>query len=64
MDESTSALDKENEKNIMKVIEKFKKDKAIIIISHSFSVLKFADIIYMIENGSIKKSGTYSEIIH
>ena len=52
-DECTSALDKENEKTIIKNIDKFKKDKIIIIVTHNPDFFGIADKIYRINDGSI-----------
>lgn len=54
-DESTNALDTVNEKKIIKMINKFKKEKTIILISHKKSSLDICDIIYSINNGRLNK---------
>jgi ATP-binding cassette, subfamily B, bacterial PglK len=63
MDESTSALDKENEGKIMEVIERHKKNKTLIIIAHRLSTLRFCDCIYKIEQGRIVQSGSYNKMV-
>lgn len=55
LDEITSSLDKENEKQILNEVKKFKKDRLIIIISHKKSSLKICDIIYKIDNFRLRK---------
>ena len=50
-DESTSALDKETELEIIKNIYKFKSKKTLIIITHKKELLKECDKIYKLENG-------------
>ena len=50
-DESTSALDKETELDILKNIYKFKNKKTMIIITHKKELLKNCDKIYKLENG-------------
>jgi len=49
-DESTSSLDSVNEKLIFDLINKIKKDKIIIFISHRPSINSFADKVYQIVN--------------
>jgi len=49
-DESTSSLDSVNEKLIFDLINKIKKDKIIIFISHRPSINSFADKVYEIKN--------------
>ena len=52
-DEATNSLDSKNEKDILKTIYSLKKDKIIIIISHSKTNLNRCDKIYKIENQKI-----------
>ena len=54
-DEPTSALDSKTEKNLLNSIYNLKRDKTIIIISHSKSILKFCDEVYEVSNKSISK---------
>ena len=55
LDESTSALDNNNEKKILKNILSMKKKKTIILISHNLSTLKQCDQILEIQkDGTIK----------
>ncbi len=49
-DESTSSLDSVNEKLIFDLINKIKKDKIIIFISHRPSINSFADKVYEIKD--------------
>ena len=55
-DESTSALDKETELEIIKNIYKFKSKKTLIIITHKKELLKECDKIYKLENGNLKEN--------
>tara|TARA_B100000787_G_scaffold169580_1_gene161213 strand:- start:2936 stop:4669 length:1734 start_codon:yes stop_codon:yes gene_type:complete len=52
-DESTNALDEITEVEILKMIQKIKKDKLIIIISHNKSSLKICDEIITVKDGSL-----------
>jgi len=61
-DEATSSLDTESERLIQESIDSFAGKKTIIIISHRFSTVKNADLIYVLENGTIRESGTYEEL--
>ena len=51
MDESTSALDSETEKEIVDEIQKFKGKKTIILIAYRFSTIQYCERIYKLENG-------------
>ena len=57
IDEGTSSLDLDNENKIMEEINKIKRDKTIIIVSHRPNALTYCDKIYSIANKqiSIKK---------
>lgn len=55
-DEATSALDTETENAIMETINSLKGKKTLFIIAHRISTLKKCDVIYKIENGSIKET--------
>tara|TARA_X000000950_G_scaffold261651_1_gene332095 strand:+ start:707 stop:2452 length:1746 start_codon:yes stop_codon:yes gene_type:complete len=55
MDEFTSALDLETEKDILQNLIKIKKEKAFVIISHKLSTLKYCDKVFNIKNGRISK---------
>ena len=53
MDESTSALDDETEKEIINEIKFLHGKKTLIVISHSLSTLKHCDHIYKVDKGNI-----------
>jgi ATP-binding cassette, subfamily B, bacterial PglK len=63
MDESTSALDNQTEKEIVDVINRLHGEKTIIVIAHRLTTLKHADIIYKLDKGRIVQKGTYSDIV-
>lgn len=53
-DEFTSALDLNSEDKIVKHLNKIKKNRIIIIISHRSNAMKYCDKIYELNNGSLK----------
>lgn len=63
MDEATSSLDSETEKNIQKSIEKLKGMYTIIVIAHRLSTIRNADNVVVLRNGEIVESGNYVELI-
>ena len=63
MDEATSALDGITESAVMEAIENLTGTKTIIIIAHRLTTLIKADVIYMLEKGKVKDSGTYNELM-
>ena len=61
-DEATSSLDANNEKEIMYNLNRFFKDKTVIIVAHRLSTVKNADNIIYMENGRIIEEGTNEEL--
>jgi len=62
-DEATSALDANNEKVIMKNLDKFFENKTAIVIAHRLSTVKNADQIVVLEQGKIIEIGTHKELV-
>lgn len=55
-DEPTGSLDSENEINILNILKDLSKDeKCVIIVTHSKTVEKYADVILKIENHTLKE---------
>jgi ABC-type multidrug transport system fused ATPase/permease subunit len=63
MDEATSALDNTTEDLLIKALEKLKGDRTIIMIAHRLSTVKNCDKLYFMQEGQIKHSGTYEELL-
>jgi ABC-type multidrug transport system fused ATPase/permease subunit len=63
LDEATSDLDTETEMLIQEAIQGLRHNMSIIIVAHRLSTVKSADMIYVIEDGSVCETGTYSELI-
>ena len=64
LDEATSALDNNSEEFIKKSIENFKGRITTIIVAHRLSTIKNADIIYVINDGTIVEAGNYNFLIN
>ena len=63
-DEATSFIDKESEKDILKVIKSLAGHKSIIFISHRLQNVVDCDRIYLLnKNGEIKECGKHNELI-
>ena len=62
-DEATNALDTDNEKMIQRNLEKFFKDKTVVIVAHRLSTVKNADQIVVLKEGDITEKGTHDELI-
>ena len=62
LDEATSSLDNESEKLIQKSIAEISKTSTSVIIAHRLSTIKTADIIYVIDNGTLIEKGSYKDL--
>lgn len=62
-DDSLSALDIRTEKNIIKRLNEIRKGKTNIIISHRITSVINANKIIILNNGTIEKIGTHSELL-
>ena len=54
-DEATSALDNKTENNVIKTINDLSNDVTLIMIAHRLTTLQECNIIYKVENSTIKK---------
>ncbi len=63
LDEATSALDSQSEKEIQKSIDNLKGKITLIAIAHRLSTIKNVDCIYVLKNGRLIESGSYSDLI-
>lgn len=62
-DETTSALDNENQGKIKDAIDSIGKNKIVIIVAHRLSTIVDADVIYFLKDGKIKTSGTHNQLL-
>ncbi|MBZ9631476.1 ABC transporter ATP-binding protein/permease [Salegentibacter sp. LM13S] len=63
MDEATSSLDTQTEFEIQKNIDDLKGNYTFIIIAHRLTTVKNADMIILLEDGEIKATGSYGELL-
>ena len=57
LDEPTASLDAISTEQIKNSLDAIKKDRTVIIISHSISQIIDADLIYALQNGRVEESG-------
>jgi len=62
LDEPTASLDAIATEQIKNSLDAIKKDRTVIIISHSISQIIDADNIYVMEHGCVVESGSHEEI--
>tara|TARA_X000000368_G_scaffold401348_1_gene374151 strand:+ start:1962 stop:3797 length:1836 start_codon:yes stop_codon:yes gene_type:complete len=64
LDEATSSLDTESEKNVQEAIEKLMRNRTVIVIAHRLSTVHNADKILVLDNGKIIDEGSHEELIN
>jgi ATP-binding cassette subfamily C protein len=63
MDEATSALDAESESEIQRTLEEMRGRVTVVIIAHRLNTIQHADKVILLEDGKVKDSGTFKELI-
>jgi ATP-binding cassette subfamily C protein len=63
MDEATSALDAESEGEIQKALDGMRGRVTVLLIAHRLNTIQHADKVVLVEDGEIKDSGTFKELI-
>lgn len=63
LDETTSSLDADNEKEIQKAFDTLMKGKTVLVIAHRLNTIVNADNILVLEKGKIKESGAHNQLI-
>jgi ATP-binding cassette, subfamily B, bacterial MsbA len=63
LDEATSSLDTESEREVQKALENLMKDRTTLVIAHRLSTIKNADRILVIKDGLIVEEGTHDSLI-
>lgn len=63
LDEATSSIDPENEKQLLQALDCLLEDKTTIIIAHKLNTIKNADRIVVLDKGGIESFGTHTELM-
>ncbi|MFC1849756.1 ABC transporter ATP-binding protein [candidate division CSSED10-310 bacterium] len=63
LDEATSSLDTESERIVQLALANLMKNRTTFVIAHRLSTIRNADIIVVLENGSIVEKGTHEELL-
>ncbi|KIQ16607.1 multidrug ABC transporter ATP-binding protein [Rhodococcus sp. MEB064] len=63
LDEATSSVDTRTELLVQKATAALRSDRTSFVIAHRLSTIRDADLILVMENGSIVEKGTHDELI-
>jgi ABC-type multidrug transport system fused ATPase/permease subunit len=63
MDEATSALDAESEAEIQKALDSMRGKVTVVLIAHRLNTIQHADKVFLVEDGLVKDSGTFKDLI-
>ncbi len=63
LDEATASLDTESERQIQDALDRLMKDRTTIVIAHRLSTIESADLIIVMDSGSILEVGKHKELI-
>ncbi|KAL1797292.1 hypothetical protein ACET3X_003898 [Alternaria dauci] len=62
LDEATSALDTQSERVVQKALDEAAITRTTIAVAHRLSTIRHADIIFVMEDGTIAEMGTHEEL--
>ena len=63
LDEATSSLDTESEREVQKALENLMKNRTTFVIAHRLSTIRNADRIIVMQNGKIVEEGAHEELL-
>lgn len=63
LDEATSAVDSVTERAIQDALETLRQGRTVIAIAHRLSTVIGADVVFVIEEGSVVEQGTHAELV-
>jgi ATP-binding cassette subfamily B protein len=64
LDEPSSGLDAASEKLVFEALERLMKGKTSVLIAHRLSTIRQANVIFVVDKGSIVDRGTEAELLH
>ena len=62
-DEATSALDPESETMIQRTLDRFSRDRTILVIAHRLATIRRSDLIAVLADGRVAEMGNHDELV-
>jgi ATP-binding cassette, subfamily B, bacterial MsbA len=62
LDEATSALDTQSERLVQEALTRFTANRTTLVVAHRLSTVQSADLICVVEDGTILECGTHAEL--
>jgi ATP-binding cassette, subfamily B, bacterial MsbA len=63
LDEATSELDSESEMLVQSALNNLMTGRTVFVIAHRLSTVRRADVIAVLDNGTIRESGTHEQLL-
>lgn len=63
LDEPTTGLDAESEKLVFEALDRLMEGKTVLVIAHRFATIRRANVIFVLEDGEIRESGTHDDLL-
>ena len=62
LDEATASLDTESERQVQAALDRLKTGRTTIVIAHRLSTVRNAELIYVIDGGSVTEQGRHEDL--
>jgi ABC-type multidrug transport system fused ATPase/permease subunit len=63
LDEATNALDSVSEAAVMETVDALRHDICVVMVAHRLSAVRGADLIAVMEHGTIVETGTWHDLV-